>query len=587
VESPRPEAAQEAPRLAPGDLVGRFELLRELGRGGFGVVFEARDRELGRLVALKSIRQGRREGAPAREASLRREAEAVASLHHPNIVTLYDFGRAASGPYLVLELLQGEPLSRRMERGPLPLEEALEVAVDVARALVHAHARGVLHRDLKPGNVALCGGTAKVLDFGIARVFGRAGLERSGTPGYMAPEQLEGSEEDERTDVHALAQLIREMLTGQAPAAQAPGPAPLGRGVPPALARLLERAQERDRTRRPDAAAFLEALLALQRERRVRRLAARLARHSSWVAALLVAGLVLAWKASSLVIHFDKLTPQQVLAARALPGGVAQAGLPPPEEVAFQSEGITLRGWLFRPGEPAGCGVVFHHGKASTRHGMLRQASALWPRGCHLLLFDARDHGLSDHAPVTFGVHEKIDLLAAVNLLAEASGVPRSRIGLFGASLGASIALQTAVLAPDLAFVMTDTPFADFRSAARNETRFLYGPWLVPFASPAVTLAGWRGAFDPADVSPVNEVARIRIPTLILHARRDERIPWQDAQRLYDRLTTPHRSLRLLDWASGHCRAELDDPARYRAELDAFLDEHVPGFGRSPAPAAR
>src|SRR5512145_583389 len=159
------EAWARGPR--PGDVVGRFELIRELGRGGFGVVFEARDRELNRSVAFKVIRPGRREQEPMRAEALRREAEAVAQLSHPNIVTLYDAGRCDSGPYLVLELLGGEPLDRRMLRGAMAPREALAVATGVASALVHAHARGVLHRDLKPGNVFLAaGGSPKVLDFG-------------------------------------------------------------------------------------------------------------------------------------------------------------------------------------------------------------------------------------------------------------------------------------------------------------------------------------------------------------------------------------------------------------------------------------
>ncbi len=201
--------------LRPGSVVGRFELVRELGRGGFGVVGEARDRELGRSVALKAVRPGAR--ADLREERLLREAEAAARLSHPNIVTVFDLGRVEQGPYLVLELLRGETLEARLSKGPLPVRDALRIAAEVASAAAHAHRAGVAHRDLKPANVFLCDdGRTKVLDFGLAHAFGHR-RERGGTSGYMAPEQLEGAPEDERTDVWAIGALLFEMLTGELP----------------------------------------------------------------------------------------------------------------------------------------------------------------------------------------------------------------------------------------------------------------------------------------------------------------------------------------------------------------------------------
>ena len=251
------------PALRPGDAVGRFVLVRELGRGGFGRVLEARDPELKRPVALKLLRP-RRGGTPEAEAALHREAEAAAQLQHPNIVTVHDVGRCGAGPFLVMELLRGEPLAERLQRGPLPARQAVDVAADVARALAHAHAAGVLHRDLKPANVFLVeGGPAKVLDFGLARAFGRPAPSGSGTPGYMAPEQRAGGAEDERTDVFAMGLLLHEMLGGtRSPAGE---PAALdGPGVPPALAALVARAADPSPARRPESArAFLEALAAV------------------------------------------------------------------------------------------------------------------------------------------------------------------------------------------------------------------------------------------------------------------------------------------------------------------------------------
>ncbi|HEY6098519.1 MAG TPA: serine/threonine-protein kinase, partial [Anaeromyxobacter sp.] len=170
----------------PEERIGRFEILREIGRGGFGVVYEARDTELGRSVAFKAIRAGSSDAV--RELRALAEAEAAARLAHPNIVHLYDVGRCERGPFLIMELLHGETLDERLARtGPFKVREAVHVATEIARGLAHAHEQGVVHRDLKPGNVFLCqDGQVKVLDFGLAHVFGRRGMD-GGTPAYMAP----------------------------------------------------------------------------------------------------------------------------------------------------------------------------------------------------------------------------------------------------------------------------------------------------------------------------------------------------------------------------------------------------------------
>jgi eukaryotic-like serine/threonine-protein kinase len=210
-----PECDPDLPprgRLAPGDLVGGYELVREIGRGGFGVVFEARDRERGRRVAVKTARPGADPEAACE--SLLHEIEA-ARLRHPNVITVLEGGRCEHGPFVVLEYLSGETLAQRMARGPLSIAEAIGIAVAVAGALAHAHARGVLHRDLKPANVFLpSAGEPKVIDFGLARVSGHGGPRGSGTSGYMSPEQQRGGPEDARTDLFALGVLLREMTTG-------------------------------------------------------------------------------------------------------------------------------------------------------------------------------------------------------------------------------------------------------------------------------------------------------------------------------------------------------------------------------------
>jgi tetratricopeptide (TPR) repeat protein len=277
-QPPDAEAGLEpGENFAPGSEVGRFQLVREIGRGGFGVVYEARDRELGRAVAFKAIRAGK--GSPAlREERLLREAEAAARLSHPNLVTLHDVGHGPAGPFLVLELLQGRTLADRLDQGPIPLAEALEVAVQVARGLAYAHAHGVFHRDLKPANVFLCdGGLVKILDFGLAHAFGQPRVD-GGTPAYMAPEQWRSAPEDERTDVFALGVMLYRMLAGEVPfPGDRSGKALLSsRPVPaldvpeaPALGALATRMLGRDPVDRPrDGAEVLASLEAIQEQLR-------------------------------------------------------------------------------------------------------------------------------------------------------------------------------------------------------------------------------------------------------------------------------------------------------------------------------
>jgi hypothetical protein len=262
--------------LFAGSVIGRFELVREIGRGSFGVVFEAEDRQLRRRVAFKAVRPGRSSQVQLRQETLQKEAEAIAQLTHPNIVTLYDAGTCQSGPYLVLELLKGATLHATMRRARMELSQAIEIAIEIAWALDHAHAAGVVHRDLKPANVFVCStGAIKVLDFGIASVLGGGDVRAVGTPAYMAPEQWRLGEQDPRTDVFAAAAILCELVTGRLPyrvtrdwsAVLDPGARPLvdAPGVPEELTTLLRRALSPVAADRPRGGAeWLAALLEIQ-----------------------------------------------------------------------------------------------------------------------------------------------------------------------------------------------------------------------------------------------------------------------------------------------------------------------------------
>jgi tetratricopeptide (TPR) repeat protein len=208
---------------APPVAVPGYEVLAELGRGGMGVVYKARQTALNGLVALKLILHADHAG-PAERQRFRAEAEAVARLQHPNIVQIYEAGEHQGKPFCALELVEGGSLDRKLRGAPVAHKQAAQIVETLARAVQAAHAAGVVHRDLKPANVLVGGGWAlKVTDFGLARRLDQAGQTASGavlgTPSYMAPEQAsgKGKEAGPAADVYALGAILYELLTGRPP----------------------------------------------------------------------------------------------------------------------------------------------------------------------------------------------------------------------------------------------------------------------------------------------------------------------------------------------------------------------------------
>ncbi len=265
-------------KIAAGTRLGPYEIEHAIGAGGMGVVYRADDSRLGRKVAIKVLPHARGEHFRRFE----REARTIGALNHPNLLTLHDVGDHEGVPFLVTEMLDGESLRARLSRGPLRLREAIQIGADVARGLAAAHDAGVIHRDVKPDNIFLTTeGRTKVLDFGIAKLR-RASVEMDavtadiateptvapntrdtglviGTPGYMAPEQLDGGKIDERTDIFALGVVLYEMICGkrafvsdsavEESYAILKTPAEPPKGATKALARVVLRCLEK----RPDA----------------------------------------------------------------------------------------------------------------------------------------------------------------------------------------------------------------------------------------------------------------------------------------------------------------------------------------------
>ncbi|KHD77160.1 serine/threonine protein kinase [Actinoplanes utahensis] len=249
-------------------LGGRYRLISELGRGGMAVVWHALDEVLDRPVAVKVL-AGRYAGDPRFARRILHEARAAATLSHPNIAQIYDFGESGEVPYVVMELINGPTLQQRVSRGRIPPRTVFRICGEVATALSVAHADGLVHRDIKLANIMITHSGAKVVDFGIAAVAGPASPEDAllGTPAYLAPERLTGGTIEPASDVYALGVLLYRLLAGTAPwtvetttqmlkahVYQEPLPLPELPGVPAEIAGLVTRCLSKDPARRPDAA---------------------------------------------------------------------------------------------------------------------------------------------------------------------------------------------------------------------------------------------------------------------------------------------------------------------------------------------
>jgi serine/threonine-protein kinase len=280
---------------APAQTLGRYRLLAELGRGAMGVVYRAEDPMLSRTVAIKTINMV---ADPAERAEYEKrfyqEAKAAGGLSHPNVVTIYDIGHAGDVVYMAMEYVEGTELRNLLNRGRIDAAVAVDIVAQVAEGLAYAHARGIVHRDVKPANIMVPrDGPAKIMDFGIARM--RASDVKTqtgmllGSPKYMAPEQLLGGQVDPRCDIFSLGVVLYEALTGAPPFSGAditqvmyqivhadpPPPSALNSRVPPMLDLIAAKALAKDPAARyPDARELAADLRACRAQVAARTVAA-------------------------------------------------------------------------------------------------------------------------------------------------------------------------------------------------------------------------------------------------------------------------------------------------------------------------
>jgi serine/threonine protein kinase len=248
--------------------ISHYRIIGKLGAGGMGVVYRAEDTKLGRTVALKFIAPREIESAEEKARFLH-EAQAAASLGHPNICVVHEIDEADGRLFMAMEYVEGESLKDRVARGPLKIDEALDVAIQIAQGLDAAHRKSVVHRDVKPANIMIeSSGLVKIMDFGLAKMSGRSKLTKTGTTlgtvAYMSPEQARGAEADHRSDIWSLGAVIYEMVAGRQPFKgdyeqavlysimnEAPEPLTSVRaGVPMELDRIVAKALAKDRAER-------------------------------------------------------------------------------------------------------------------------------------------------------------------------------------------------------------------------------------------------------------------------------------------------------------------------------------------------
>lgn len=285
------------------------------------------------------------------------------------------------------------------------------------------------------------------------------------------------------------------------------------------------------------------------------------------------------WYFSGVIVAF-KTKSHNEIKERNKVSGPSQFGLPEnPEDIEIPAGELKLSGWFFKnPRKNKKCGVVIAHGHANNRYGVLKYSPAFWKRGCDLLFFDHRHHGISPGEFGTYGYHERKDVLSAVEVLRQKTGLEENRIGIFGESYGASTSLLAACMNDRLAFVGADSPYMDLTTIVSEKAEAQYGKILLPILSPTFWVAGKRADFDPYEVNVKEAVKNLRIPVFISHSAQDKYTVPRHSELIYQNISYENKMLHITNWGAEHARSMDVNPKEYEKHLDEFIEKYVPAF---------
>ncbi|PJZ70706.1 hypothetical protein CH373_07190 [Leptospira perolatii] len=307
------------------------------------------------------------------------------------------------------------------------------------------------------------------------------------------------------------------------------------------------------------------------------------------IALLVIIGLYIAagWFFSEDIIHFSKRTLEEDRVHVELQK-VSDVGLPEPETIAIESdahgsEKQVLKGWFFKNPrfEQAKCGVILQHGFKSTRWAVLKYAPLFWDRGCSILSVDARFHGESGGQCGTFGFHESKDMQSILYWMTTKTGLPKSKIGLLGESMGGTIVFLAAAREPELAFVAIDSTPSDMNESFQYEGSRKFGSVLTAvMMAVSMTIAELRCDFESDQISPKKVAKDVQSPVFISHSKSDESVPVYHAEVNYKGLIHTKKLLFLNDWGASHVRDLNVNYEEYKKHMNQFLDQYVPDFGK-------
>lgn len=274
----------------------------------------------------------------------------------------------------------------------------------------------------------------------------------------------------------------------------------------------------------------------------------------------------------------EKLVAQQFTSLG--PVDFSEYAVPPPETVTIRGEGVDLVAWFFDNPRDEACATVMLHGFGGSKAEVLAATPIFWQRGCDLLLYDARGHGDSDRALLSFGANEREDLLRVVEWVTARTALPRSRIGLIGWSYGAATAIQGASEAGgDVGFVIADSSFSSMGDIARVQAERQYGVWAKLFVPGALLASSIRGGFDARDPAPISVIDDVRSPVLLVHSRQDGFTPVEHSERIFAESDQSRTRLVIPEWEAPHAFSFTRNPVAYTALVDSFLREFAPSFG--------